>query len=206
MDQIEPAGGSRMARKKEETRRKIVDVALGLFEQHGFEATTMEHIAEVADIAKGTLYNYFPAKESIVNEYVRRSFRERNAGRFERLGELPDTRSRLVMVLGELMDGVQAQRELFEKFLAGRVQSVVSLRPDHSEGSKSGLDALAAAIIRLGQDAGEIRADLPPGMLVDLFEFVFVEAAKQLYVEPETFDARRAVEQAADLFMGGAGR
>lgn len=41
--------------------------AMALIRAYGFEETTMEQIAEEADIAKGTLYNYFPAKEAIIS-------------------------------------------------------------------------------------------------------------------------------------------
>ena len=75
------AGSSRVERKKEETKRKIIEVALNLFKQQGFEATTMEQIASVVDIAKGTLYNYFPVKEAILNEYIQRAFQARNMER-----------------------------------------------------------------------------------------------------------------------------
>ena len=49
-------------RKKEERKEKILAVALELFEQEGFETTTMEKIAVKADLAVGTLYNYYPSK------------------------------------------------------------------------------------------------------------------------------------------------
>ena len=65
---------SRIERKKEETRLKIIAVAMSLFKAHGFDVTTMERIAAEVDIAKGTLYNYFPVKEAIVSEYIRRTF------------------------------------------------------------------------------------------------------------------------------------
>ena len=96
MSQNEVTAGNRTERKKEETRQKVIGVALQLFRQNGLEATTMEQIAEVADIAKGTLYNYFPAKEAIIHEYIDRVSREKNAARVERLHELPDTRTRMV--------------------------------------------------------------------------------------------------------------
>lgn len=58
--------GSRIERKKEETRKKIISVAMDLFNRQGFDQTTVEQIAEVADVAKGTVFNYFPAKDAIV--------------------------------------------------------------------------------------------------------------------------------------------
>jgi AcrR family transcriptional regulator len=57
-------------RKKEQTRRRIAEVALGLFVERGFDAVTVNEIAEAADVAKATLFAYFPVKESLVLEGV----------------------------------------------------------------------------------------------------------------------------------------
>lgn len=54
------------AEAKESTRRKILTAAQELFRTVGFEATTTRDIAKAADIATGTLFNYFPTKEAIV--------------------------------------------------------------------------------------------------------------------------------------------
>ena len=48
------------------TRQRILDVAKRQFAQQGFDATTTRDIAGAAKIAVGTLFNYFPTKESIV--------------------------------------------------------------------------------------------------------------------------------------------
>jgi len=53
-------------RKKRERRRRIEDAALDLFEQHGFDGTTIEQIAAAADIAPRTFFYYFPTKEDVV--------------------------------------------------------------------------------------------------------------------------------------------
>src|SRR6185503_18865647 len=57
---------SRRERKKEETRERIFKAACKLFRQKGFDATTIDEIAEKADIAKGTFFNYFPRKEAVL--------------------------------------------------------------------------------------------------------------------------------------------
>ena len=56
------------AEKKEETRRNIVQAASDLFLSKGFKNTTTRDIANLAKIATGTLFNYYPTKESIVLE------------------------------------------------------------------------------------------------------------------------------------------
>lgn len=199
--EVRSVGVSRAERKKKETKQKIIDVAMKLFVDQGVDATTMEQIAEEVDIAKGTLYNYFPVKEAIISEFIQRSFSEKNPGRIRQLRTLPDTRSRLVLILEELTAGVQSQKEIFEKFLVYRMQNAISLQKTESE--RSGIEALAGEIIALGRENGEIRADLPLGLLEDLFDFIFIEAVKQLYLEPARFGSREVIEQCVDVFLNG---
>ena len=201
MSHQEESGGSRVERKKEETKKKIITVAMTLFKEQGFNVTTMEQIAQEVDIAKGTLYNYFPVKEAILSEYIQRAFKEKNSARIMRLRKMPDTRSRMILILSELIEGVQGQKEIFEKYLVYQLQKIVSLHKD--EHVKSGIRLLATEIIELGQKSGEVRNDIPLDILIDLFEFVFIEVAKLFYTEPEKFKPRESIEQCVNLFMNG---
>lgn len=55
-------------RNAAQTRELILDTALPLFLERGYERTTMEEIAEAAQIGTSTLYRYFPSKEVLVIE------------------------------------------------------------------------------------------------------------------------------------------
>jgi AcrR family transcriptional regulator len=55
-------------KKVARTRRQIVEVAVTSFIEHGYDETTMEQIAEAAEIGASTLYRYFPSKELLVLE------------------------------------------------------------------------------------------------------------------------------------------
>lgn len=46
-------------------RRTILDAARTVFSRHGFAGTTVDLIAREADVAKGTLYLYYPSKSAI---------------------------------------------------------------------------------------------------------------------------------------------
>src|ERR1700683_5836139 len=59
--------------KSEETRQRILDAALKLFQDRGFESATMRDIAEEAGVATGAAYYYFPSKDAIVMDFYRRS-------------------------------------------------------------------------------------------------------------------------------------
>ena len=53
-------------RKKKAVRQKVIDAAAELFASSGLEATTVENIAERADVSAGTVYNYFGSKNALL--------------------------------------------------------------------------------------------------------------------------------------------
>jgi AcrR family transcriptional regulator len=53
-------------RKKARTRAAIQQEALRLFREQGYEATTIEQIAEAAEFSPSTFFRYFPTKEDVV--------------------------------------------------------------------------------------------------------------------------------------------
>ncbi len=61
----EHASGRRL-RKKRALRDSIVSVAARLFVERGFDETRMDAISEAADIAVGTVYNYFKTKTELL--------------------------------------------------------------------------------------------------------------------------------------------
>ena len=53
-------------RKKAKTRAAIQEAALRLFDRHGYDATTVDQIAELAEVSQSTFFRYFPTKEDVV--------------------------------------------------------------------------------------------------------------------------------------------
>ena len=57
---------TRRERRKLEVRTRIYTAARGLFAKQGFDATTVDEIAEIADVAPATFFNHFHSKQAIV--------------------------------------------------------------------------------------------------------------------------------------------
>ncbi|GAB2566285.1 TetR family transcriptional regulator [Dyella jejuensis] len=60
------ASEGRRGRKRRETRERIAKAAIKLFLRDGYDATTVEAIAEAADVSRRSLFHYFPAKEDVL--------------------------------------------------------------------------------------------------------------------------------------------
>ena len=58
-------------RRTAQTRAEIVDAAIGLFAVQGFDATSMEQVADAAGVSRRTVYRYFPTKDDLVFESPR---------------------------------------------------------------------------------------------------------------------------------------
>ncbi len=59
---------SRRERRKREVRERILSVAMARFVRQGFEDTTVDQIAQDADVAQKTFFNYFPTKQRLLRE------------------------------------------------------------------------------------------------------------------------------------------
>jgi len=63
-------------KKSEETRTRILEAALRVFGERGFENATMREIAKAAEVAVGAAYYYFESKDAIVMAFYERSQEE----------------------------------------------------------------------------------------------------------------------------------
>ena len=76
MNVSKDVAGNRRERRKEETRQRLIEAALSLMQEKPFEQISVEEITERADVAKGTLFNYFPTKEHLLMAYMQEMVEE----------------------------------------------------------------------------------------------------------------------------------
>jgi len=86
------------ARTAAETRQLILETALRLFRERGYEGTTMRGIAAEAGVSLGNAYYYFKSKEHLIQAYYGRSHDEHLAACVEALESERDLKRRLLAV------------------------------------------------------------------------------------------------------------
>ena len=91
-------------------RRRILGAAVLLARQGGYDAVQMREVAEVADVALGTLYRYFPSKVHLLSAAM---VGQLEALRDQLLCEAPegaDAYERVVTVVHRLVDALERDR------------------------------------------------------------------------------------------------
>ncbi|MEW5727917.1 MAG: TetR/AcrR family transcriptional regulator [Pseudomonadota bacterium] len=197
---VEPG---RRLRKKDATYNAVVDVALRLFERDGFDGVTMERIAAEADVAKATLYRYFPVKEAILAAFVRRETARRRPDIEALIAAEPDTRRRLVVLYRCMAEWFAANRTYLSRYITYRLASPGGYVPREEE--RSGFHHHLALVLAAGQRDGDVRADRPVNELAGALGCLHLAAILRWLAEPES-DLVATVEPMVSLFLEGAGR
>lgn len=94
----------------EQTRTAIVEAALRLFGENGYEATTMRAIAREAGVATGNAYYYYASKEELIREYFARHQAEHAAACRQVLATETRLGRRIAGVLRALVDVLAPSR------------------------------------------------------------------------------------------------
>jgi AcrR family transcriptional regulator len=158
---------SRRVRRSTELRERLFRAALDQFAKKGFLEATVEDITNAADVGKGTFFNYFPSKEHILL-----AFSEMQLGKLqESMDEARKTSMPLPDFLRSLGARMTEEPIRHPTIVRAFLQAFVS----SSEVRSAMLDlqcrvlALHSQMIQLGQERGEIRDDLPPLELAQVF-------------------------------------
>jgi AcrR family transcriptional regulator len=95
------------------TRDRILDVALDLFVEQGYDSTSLRQIAERLGVTKAALYYHFEAKEDILMALHMRLHEFGKSALSTMTGDEPITLERWSALLEEVVDQMLVQRKLF---------------------------------------------------------------------------------------------
>jgi AcrR family transcriptional regulator len=147
-------------RKKQRTRETIVAAALQLFEERGFDQTTIADIATAADIAPRTFFGYFPSKEDVVFA----DFPETVAGLSARLDDRADDQTAIDAIrawIDEVLEelDLRDERERCRKRVIGQSEALAA----HNRALMGQVEELLAG--HIARDLGDRPDDVRPHMI-----------------------------------------
>ncbi len=156
------------AEKREAARRRLIAAARDELDAVGFDGMTLRTVAKRADLAIGTMFNYFPDKRSLLFAALFDDLEEVRRGSVESAPEDAGLRELLVHVAGRFFDyyaerpGVS--RALLKESLFATGDAAVAFRAQVES-----VGASLATRIRKLQDVGRVRRDASPEHIVLAF-------------------------------------
>jgi AcrR family transcriptional regulator len=164
--------------RADDTKRRLVQAAAQLFAQKGYHDTTVDEIARLAGVAKGTFFVHFPTKDAVITVLMRRQIRSARRARAEAKSPI-DALVAAVMTLGV---EAGASRALLRACLAASLDSAA-------------IGGFADAIfgelmedmmedVRLAQEGGILRPDADPQTVVEALIASYLGASVHFVTSP----------------------
>src|SRR5512139_2168091 len=144
---------SRRERRKREVRQRIFEAGIGLFVEKGVQETTLDEIAERADVARATVYNHFAKKGDILAEWGARNRERVQHGLTDEIRARP-LREQLAASLDMLAEVYEQDRRVARMIFGWSSAESLNEAPE--------LAMIFADIVRGAQATGQARPEVDP--------------------------------------------
>jgi len=195
--------GTRRQRKREQTANHLSATAYRLFEAHGYDAVAMEQIAEESDVAKATLYSYFPVKEALIAHRFREDIAEGMVEREAALTSRKTFAARMRFLLRESAAWHTARKAYLPHYL--RYLTAQARYGDEASGAKTAVNGsrqILTLMFRSAQQTREVDTRQTAEQIASSFEYLLFGAVSAWLADPST-DLSKRFLAAFDLAMHG---
>jgi TetR/AcrR family transcriptional repressor of uid operon len=182
-------------RQRLETRDRIFEAALAEFRRVGVAAAEIEDIVRAAEVARGTFYLHFPTKDHVLMELLRRQQRE--LGERLRSARVPSTRAFLRRAVDLMVENSVREATLYHELFA-----VIARHANEMRSEATALVEVLTAFFATGQQRGEVRRDLTPLDLTNVF-LPGVYGLLQMKLDSPRAELRQALYRVVDIFVRG---
>ncbi|MFJ8714784.1 TetR/AcrR family transcriptional regulator [Streptomyces violaceus] len=129
--------------KSEQTRALILETAMRLFQERGYDKTTMRAIAKEAGVSVGNAYYYFAGKEHLIQGFYDRIAAEHQVAVREILDRERDLEARLAGVLRAWLDIAAPYHEFAVQFFKNAADPDSPLSPFSPESEHARVEAIS---------------------------------------------------------------
>lgn len=188
---------------RDQQQQRVLETAGRLFADHGFDDVTMAEIAEGADVARATVFNYFRSKYALIEaitETVLDFWRAMLDNAL--LDNEAATPALLRKLCDEMAEGIESQRQLYRSVF--REIARIQLGLDAGEVAQRAAEDARARLQRLmerGQERGELSGEFSAAALADAFHSLTNGTITHwLYTDP-TKPLIEQMRTAAEVFL-----
>ncbi len=188
---------------RDEQRQRVIDAAARLFAEHGFDDVTMAEIAQEADVARATVFNYFGSKHALIEaitegvlDFYRVMLDEALAN------DATPTPMLMRQLCDEMAKGIESQRRLFRSVF--REIARIQLGLDAGEVSQRANEEARQRLVRLverGQERGELNKELSADALAQAFHSLTNGTITNWLYDDPTRPLSVRLRDAAEVFL-----
>lgn len=180
----------------------IIDAAIRVFARSGYYNSRVSDIAREAGIAAGTIYLYFRTKDEILVTLFREKMAEWVARVGEAIASAPDAVSKIRRLVAlhfavleqnpDLAEVVQVELRQGQKFFRGASGQEIAAYFD-----------LIGSLLEEGQQAGQIRADVPVSVATKVLFGAMDQVATSWVLSKRKYRLTESAEAVATIFLKG---
>jgi AcrR family transcriptional regulator len=162
----------RREEKREVTRQDILTAASTLFATLGYEQTSVDDIAEKANLSKGTFYYHFPAKVDVVKALQRASLAQTSKKADAMLEQHVSAKHILKELLKERAAWMESNKELARVIVMERF---ARLSANQQNKETPPLRLILTRVVQAGQASNELKSHVSPEEIAKLLAAVLVQ-------------------------------
>jgi TetR/AcrR family transcriptional regulator, acrAB operon repressor len=191
----------------EQTRQSLLNAALEVFSQKGFDAARLEDVAEVAGVTRGAIYHHFGGKAELFYALIDEA-EISGSGSVQRAiaegGGMLDISRRVIVYGLELLEKDSRYRRASELYLLnlGASPELARYQQERREQMAQPVQEIAG-YIRIGQAQGEVSADLDPATAAKAFLAYQTGLNFIWLLNPALISIEREAGTIADIFLYG---
>jgi AcrR family transcriptional regulator len=189
----------RRERRKLEVRGRIYAAAQQLFAKQGFDATTVDEIAELADVAPATFFNHFQSKQALLGLMAREVVDQLHALTTRHLEGDDSSTERLRRFVASAAEGIAASRGGARDVLLEFMRSDAT--PDGPHPYLQRIHDPFVELIEHGQRRGEIRDDYEARFLAQMAVGMLNSAITSWLADPD-YPVETGLIEATEFALG----
>ncbi|MGG0333570.1 TetR/AcrR family transcriptional regulator [Priestia aryabhattai] len=189
--------------QKEETKKRIQKAAISLFQQQGYQKTTVSQITHEAGVAKGTFFNYFKTKEEVLH-YLGINFTNRISYKLEQLLQTEESTAAIVKQLFLLLaqSNEEANPHLIRSWFYIAITNSSFQQSEILQIEK--MRAHFTKVFQTGQDRGELIVDIPAEEMASIAILNFFGTLLYWCInQPDSIALQERIDKSVTLLFRG---